>query len=159
MRTTDAPRTEVSDREGRFARDETTQHTDADDGLGDAVAVPAGGLRHRLRTNAATRTPYRVGVFVVGLLFIVTGFALAVLPGPLTIPPLLVGLWIWSTEFAFAKRFFDSVKAKADEAWCHAKKHPVSSAVMTIGGLIAAGVAFWAVQHYELVDKAKASIF
>jgi hypothetical protein len=33
--------------------------------------------------------------------------------------------------------------------------HPVSSSLITIGGLAAAGVAFWAVGHYELVDRAK----
>ena len=39
------------------------------------------------------------------------------------------------------------------EAWAHAKRHPVSSAAITVGGLAAAGVAFWAVGHFALVDK------
>ena len=37
---------------------------------------------------------YRVGVFVLGLVFILGGFALAIFPGPLTIPPVLLGLYI-----------------------------------------------------------------
>jgi hypothetical protein len=158
MRTTDAPRTEVSDREGRFTHDETTPQATPDDGLGDAVAVPAGGC-----ATGCGRTPRRGRRTASACSSSVCSSSSPASRWPCCRPAdhsaVLVGLWIWSTEFAFAKRFFDSVKAKADEAWCHAKKHPVSSAVMTIGGLVAAGVAFWAVQHYELVDKAKASIF
>lgn len=92
-------------------------------------------------------------MFVVGLLFIALGFALAVLPGPLTIPPVLLGLWIWSTEFRFAERFFDAFKRKARAAWKHAKAHPVRSAAISVAGFAAAGVAMWAVSHYELVAK------
>ena len=108
-----------------------------------------------MRAKPGVGQAYRVGVFVLGLLCIALGFALAVLPGPLTIPPVLLGLWIWSTEFRFAERFFDSFKRKAHEAWAHARKHPVSSASITIGGLAAAGVAMWAVSHFELVAKGK----
>lgn len=127
----------------------------AEDGLGEPVEVPATGWRARVRTKPGLGHAYRVGVFVVGLLFIALGFALAVLPGPLTIPPVLLGLYIWSTEFRFAKRLFDSFKEKAHEAWDHAKRRPISSGLITVGGLAAAGVAAWAVSHYELVDKAK----
>ena len=83
------------------------------------------------------------------------GGALAVLPGPLTIPPVLIGLWIWSTEFAWANRLFQSFQRKAGQAWKHAKVHPISSGLITIGGLAAAGAVFWAVGHYELVDRAR----
>ena len=118
------------------------------------TAAPT-GLLTRLRTTPGLSTFYKAGVFIVGLLFILLGGALAVLPGPLTIPPVLIGLWIWSTEFAWAKRIFQSFQRKARQAWEHAKLHPVSSALITVGGLIAAGAAFWAVGHYELVDRAK----
>jgi uncharacterized membrane protein YbaN (DUF454 family) len=94
-------------------------------------------------------------VFAAGLLFVALGVALSVLPGPLTIPPVLLGLWIWSTEFEWAKRFFDAFKTKAREAWRHAKMHPVSSGIITIGGLTLAGLAFWAVNHYQLIDQAR----
>jgi fatty acid desaturase len=126
-----------------------------DDALGESAEVPKGGWRHRMRSNPATRHPFRLGVFVFGLLFILLGIAFIALPGPLTIPPMLIGLWIWSSEFAWAERFFDSIKEKADDAWEHAKRRPVSSAIITGGGLVAAGVALWAVSHYELIDKAK----
>jgi hypothetical protein len=53
---------------------------------------------------------------VPGLLFILLGLALAALPGPLTIPPILVGLYIWSTEFAWAGRLLERAKRSAREA-------------------------------------------
>ena len=112
-------------------------------------------FRTRMRSTPGLSTVWKVGVFIAGLLFVVLGAALAVLPGPLTIPPVLIGLWIWSTEFAWAKRLFQSFQRKARQAWEHAKLHPLSSTLITVGGLAAAGAAFWAVGHYELVDRAK----
>ena len=128
---------------------------DCTDGLGRAATVPQGGWRDRVRSKPGVAQVYRVGVFLAGLLFVALGVALAVLPGPLTIPPVLLGLWIWSTEFEWARRFFVSFKQKARDAWAHARQHPVSSALITVGGLAAAGAAFWAVGHYGLVDRLK----
>ena len=128
---------------------------DCTDGLGRATAVPKHGWRDSVRSKPGLAQAWRVGVFVVGLLFVVLGIALSVLPGPLTIPPVLIGLWIWSSEFDWAKRFFTTFKRKARDTWEHAKHHPVSSALITLGGLVLAGAAFWAVGHYELVDRAK----
>ena len=104
------------------------------------------------------RSLRRAVVFIAGLAFILLGIALAVLPGPLTIPPVLLGLWIWSKEFAFAERFFDSMKQRGDEAWEAAKRKPVLSAIVTGGGLIAAVVVVWAVLHYELVHKLRDAV-
>lgn len=143
---------------GSHAASRQEEHPADDDGLGEPVAVPSGGWRERVRSKPGLGQLYRVAVFVVGLLFIALGFALAVLPGPLTIPPVLLGLYIWSTEFRFAKKIFESFKRKANDAWAHAKLHPVSSALITVGGLAAAGVAAWAVSHYSLIDKAKDAI-
>lgn len=131
---------------------------DCTDGLGKPTAVEHGSLRHRIRSKPGLAQLWRVGVFVAGLLCVALGVALAVLPGPLTIPPVLLGLWIWSTEFSWAKRFFDSFQRKAKQAWAHAQQHPVSSTVITIGGLALAAGAFWAVGHFELVDKAKTAV-
>lgn len=132
------------------------------DGLGEPVAVPRQRWHHRVRNHVRTKPglshAYRIAVFVCGMLFIALGLALSVLPGPLTIPPVLIGLWIWSTEFAFARRFFDAFKRKARETWSHAKVHPVSSTLVTVGGLAAAGAAFWAVRHFELVSKGRDAV-
>lgn len=148
---------------GTTARDPgTTRHeaegADGTDGLGQATPVPRGGWRDRVRSKPGLSQVWRVGVFLAGLAFVALGVALAVLPGPLTIPPVLVGLWIWSTEFDWARRLFVSFQRRARAAWEHAREHPVSSALITVGGLAAAGAAFWAVGHYELVDKAKQAV-
>lgn len=129
-----------------------TEHVE--DGL-DQARVPKGGRRDKLRSNPATRLPYRVGVFVAGLLFVGLGVALAVLPGPLTIPPVLLGLWIWSWEFRFAQKLFESFAEKGREAWEHAKRKPVSSTALTLLGLAGAGAMMWAVVHFDLVAEAK----
>ena len=58
--------------------------------------------REHVRSKPGLSHAYRVAVFVAGLVCIAGGLALSVLPGPLTIPPVLLGLWLWSTEFRFA---------------------------------------------------------
>jgi hypothetical protein len=100
---------------------------------------------------------YRVGAFVVGLLFVTLGLALVWVPGPVTIPPILLGLWIWSTEFAFAERLFQRVRLAGADACERARSHPVASALVTLGGLAAAGAAAWAIVHYELIDQARSA--
>jgi hypothetical protein len=139
--------------------EQTTRHEaacpDGTDGLGAPTPVVQGSWRDRVRSKPGLALAWRAGVFVVGLICVVTGFALAVLPGPLTIPPVLLGLWIWSTEFNWARRFFETFREKGKAAWAHAKHHPGSSALITVGGLAATVVVIWAVGHYELVDRAK----
>lgn len=94
-------------------------------------------------------------VFVGGLLFILLGLALAAFPGPLTIPPILVGLYIWSTEFAWADRLLDRAKRSAREAWEKAKGKPVLTALGTLSGVVAFGAGLWVVARYDLVERAK----
>jgi hypothetical protein len=135
-----------------------TRCPDCTDGLGKPRPVKPGSLRERVHSKPALLLAWRIGVFVLGLLFVLLGIALTALPGPLTIPPVLVGLWIWSTEFQWAALFFATFKRKAQDAWRHARQHPASSAAVTVGGLAAAGVAFWAVGRYQLVDQARLAL-
>lgn len=141
----DTPRTEPSE------RSDPSERADA---LGGERPVPRASFRDRIRSKPGLGHAWRAGVFLAGLLCIAAGFALAVLPGPLTIPPVLLGLWIWSTEFEWAHRLFEKFSKKAKEAWAHAKRHPVSSTVLTVGGLLLAGAVVWAVQHFQLVERA-----
>ncbi len=135
-----------------------TRCPDCTDGPGTHRPAKPGSLRERVHSKPGLLLPWRIAVFVLGLLFVVLGIVLTALPGPLTIPPVLVGLWVWSTEFEWAARLFATFKRKAQDAWKHARQHPVSSAAVTVGGLAAAGAAFWAVGHYELVDQAKVAL-
>src|SRR4051794_22494206 len=129
-----------------------------DDGLVRPVPVPRQSRRERIRSKPGLGQVYRIAVFVAGLACIALGIALAVLPGPLTIPPVLLGLWIWSTEFSWAHRLFESFKKKGREAWQHAKVHPVSSTIITVGGVVGAIAVVWAVNHFDLVAKAKDAV-
>jgi len=108
-----------------------------------------------MRRTKGLRHVYQSFIFVLGALFIGIGIGLVVLPGPLTLPPVLIGLWIWSTEFAWADRFFDSFKAKGREAWTNAKKRPAVCSLATGAGLLGAGAAVWATKHFDLVAKLK----
>jgi Putative transmembrane protein (PGPGW) len=112
-------------------------------------------LRRRMRTTPGLRQVWRGGVFLAGLLCIMAGGVLVVLPGPLTIPPIVLGLWIWSTEFRWAHRLFSSARKKGSEAWEQAKRRPAASALVTGGGLLVACAVVWGVEHFELVDRAK----
>jgi hypothetical protein len=111
-----------------------------------------------VHAHRGTSLAWRAGVLVAGLICIIGGFALAVLPGPLTIPPVLLGLWIWSTEFDWARRSFEATRQKAVEAWRHARRHPVSSVAVTVGGL-ALVVAVVAIgDQFDVVERTRAAI-
>ncbi|MFP5219959.1 MAG: PGPGW domain-containing protein [Actinomycetes bacterium] len=116
------------------------------------------GVRARLRRTPGGRQLLKLIVFVVGLLFILLGLALAALPGPLTIPPILLGVWIWSSEFAWADRLLERAKRSAIEAWEQAKRRPVVSALVTGSGLVALGVGIYLVSRYQLVDQARDAV-
>ena len=131
---------------------------DCTDGLGKPKPIEPGSFRAKVHANRGTALAWRVGVFLAGLVCVAVGIALTVLPGPLTIPPVVLGLWIWSTEFDWARAIFLTAKRKAREAWAHAKQHPASSTAITVGGLAAAGVVLWAVGRFQLVDKATAAL-
>jgi hypothetical protein len=91
--------------------------------------------RDRLRSRRSTAFALKLTVFLAGLLFILVGLALSALPGPLTIPPVLLGLWIWSTEFERAQRLLDAFMVKARQAWDDAKEHPVRAGFITAVGV------------------------
>ncbi|MCW2622695.1 MAG: hypothetical protein JWL64_2297 [Frankiales bacterium] len=113
------------------------------------------GVRARIRSTPGGAHALKVAVFLLGLFFIALGGFAIVLPGPLTIPPVLLGVWIWSTEFAFADRLLDRAKVAGQEAWEQAKKRPVVSGIFTAGGLVVAAVAIWAFVHFDVLARLK----
>jgi hypothetical protein len=132
--------------------------TRSPDGLGQPRPVEPGSFRERVHSQPGRALAWRVGVFVAGLVCVLLGLVLTVLPGPLTIPPVLLGLWVWSTEFEWARRVFVTFRRKARDAWQHARQHPVSSAAVTVAGLAAAALVFWAVGHFDLVDRGMSAL-
>ena len=79
-------------------------------------------------------------VFVIGAALIALGLVLVVLPGPLTIPPILLGLVVWSLEFEFAERWLRPWERRAQQAWEAAKLRPWRTGLVAGGGLVAAVV-------------------
>ncbi len=102
-----------------------------------------------------SRTVRRVVLFLAGLALIITGLVLVVLPGPLTIPPVLAGLWLWSLEFEFARHWMRPVRARGADAWALAKEKPVHTTVVTVLGLLGAGLMIWATVRYDLIDRGR----
>jgi hypothetical protein len=113
--------------------------------------------RDGVRRTRGGRHLLKIAVFLLGLFFVLLGAALVVLPGPLTIPPILLGVYIWSTEFAWADRLKDRSVASAREAWAGARRKPVTSAVVTGGGVVLAVAGAIAVQRYDVVDRVTGS--
>ncbi len=101
------------------------------------------------------RTVRRVVLFVAGLLLILIGLALIVLPGPLTIPPILLGVWLWSLEFEFARHWLRPIKKQGSAAWDTAKEKPVHTTVVTVLGLVGAAFLVWAALRYDLLDRGR----
>jgi hypothetical protein len=117
-----------------------------------------GSWRARVHRTRPVALAWRTAVFVAGLLCIAGGVLLAVLPGPLTIPPVLLGLWLWSTEFDWAHRFSTTAERRAVDAWQHAKEHPVSSTAVTVGGLALVVAVVVVARQFDLVDRARAAM-
>lgn len=60
--------------------------------------------RRRIRQNPTQAFVYRIGVGLLGALFIIAGLATGPLPGPGGIPLILLGLATWASEFEWAQR-------------------------------------------------------
>src|SRR5690349_10645127 len=102
-----------------------------------------------------SRTLRKIVLFVAGLLLIITGLVLVVLPGPLTIPPILLGVWLWSLEFEFARRWLRPIKARGAVVWAQAKEKPVHTSVVTTVGLAGAALVIWVTFRYELIERGR----
>ena len=116
------------------------------------------GWRDSIRRRPGGGLILQATALVIGVAFIALGLVLVVLPGPLTIPPVLLGLYVLSLEFDWADRLFRRAQDSGRQAWASARAKPVSSALVTGGGLVLAGAAFWAVKHYDLVARAKDAV-
>jgi hypothetical protein len=120
--------------------------------------TPLRGWRDRLRRTPGGRHLLKGVVFALGAFFVLLGAALVVLPGPLTIPPILLGVYIWSTEFDWAERLRERAVASAREAWEAARRKPVTSALVTGGGLLLLAASVFAVQRYDVVERVRGTL-
>jgi hypothetical protein len=110
-----------------------------------AATQPRAGWRQRAKAHRGSRYAYLACVFLLGLLVILACLGLwTFLPAPLAIPPMLIGVWIWSTEFPFAGGLLDWLKDKGQTARDYAKDHPVKFGLATVAGFVVAAAAYWA---------------
>ena len=118
------------------------------------MTQPAGpAWRTRLRATRVGSLFLKLVVLLVGGFFIAVGLVLVVLPGPLTIPPIVLGLWIWSTEFAWAERLRARAAVRGRVALAAARARPVHSAAVTIAGLALLVVGLVVLDKYDIVDR------
>jgi len=113
--------------------------------------------RARLRSTRAGAWLLKAVVFLVGLVFIIFGAVLVVLPGPLTIPPVLLGLYVWSTEFAWAERLRARAAVSGRAAWEATRRRPFHAAAATLTGLLLLAAGLLALRRYEIVDRVTSS--
>lgn len=109
--------------------------------------------RVRLDRHAVLAVAWRGLVFLVGLLLVVLGIVLSVLPGPLTIPPVLAGVALWATEFGWARRLFRRARQAGDRTWRQTREHPVRAGGAILAGLSGLVAVVVAVMHWRLLDR------
>lgn len=115
-------------------------------------------IRDRVRRLPGGDALVKTGVFLLGLAFIALGAVLSVLPGPFTIPFLLLGLVVWALEFTWAERWLDKAKTSARAAWDDAREHPLKAGVVTGGGIAVLVVALVLASRYDLVEHARSLV-
>lgn len=111
------------------------------------------GWRARLRRTRGGTLALRAIVFLTGLVFVLLGGVLIVLPGPLTIPPVLLGLYIWSTEFFWAERLRVRAARQGRLAWEAARARPVHAVAVTGGGIVLAVSAVVLARKYDVLGR------
>ena len=90
-------------------------------------------------------------MFLLGAGLVFVGLLLVVLPGPLTIPPVLAGLFVWSLEFEFAERLLAHAGRSATTAWQVTRRRPWRTGLATAAGLVVAVAAGVGISRYGVV--------
>ena len=101
--------------------------------------------RRRIRADPRLRGPYRVAVFLVGLVVTVGGLLLVPLPGPGWVI-VFIGVAIWASEFERAQRLLEWGKRVLERwtAWVKAQSLVVQGLVVVLTAAFVAAVV-WAV--------------
>ena len=97
-------------------------------------------VRGRIRKNKPLDLTWRIGVFIVGALFVIAGLIMFVTPGPGWLA-LLLGLAILATEFSWAERLLHWAREKAKLAAEKALDPRVRRRNLLIAGSVAVGAA------------------
>ena len=121
---------------------------------GSGIVLPPGVSRTRwwtwLRANKGRHHTFRVGVFLVGLILTVGGAAMWLVSSLLALPPVLIGVWVWSREFHWGHRLYRACLRHGESWWSRVKLRPVRWALITLAGVGSAWAAFWAWGQFGL---------
>lgn len=79
--------------------------------------------RERVRRHPVLRPAYRTAVFLTGVVVLVTGVVLLVLPGPGWLL-IFLALAILATEFAWAQRLLTAAKGKYSQVRARTRRRP-----------------------------------
>ena len=112
------------------------------------VGASRSGWLSWFRDRQHRHAMWRAGVFVVGLLLILVGAAMWLVSALLAAPPAFAGLWVWSREFHWGHRLFRWFLRRARSLWSRARERPMRWGLITLGGIGAAGAAYWAWGRY-----------
>lgn len=80
-------------------------------------------LRSWVHQRPGGRRIWRVSIALVGLIVVIVGVVLLVLPGPGWVV-IGIGIGIWATEFAWAKSLLTSVQHKVQNATAWIARQP-----------------------------------
>jgi uncharacterized protein (TIGR02611 family) len=136
----------VADRSDDGARDPAVSGLTAGSGEGGVLKRAARslrGIRAWVSRRPGGRRAWRVGVAVLGLLVIVLGVVLLVIPGPGWVV-IFLGLSIWATEFRWARSLLIFARRQVGKWTAWIGRQPRWLAVLIGGaGLVVVGVVVW----------------
>lgn len=103
-------------------------------------------FRRSMRSNPVLDLSWRIGVLSLGGIVLLAGVAMLALPGP-GWATIFIGLMILASEFAWARRSLDSVKARArdarERAMAPAFRRRTQMVTVLVAMLLMAGVVFY----------------
>ncbi|WP_200936369.1 hypothetical protein [Marmoricola sp. Leaf446] len=104
--------------------------------------------RHFVGTVVPADLGLRSGVFALGLALVLAGCALWIFSGLLTVPLVFAGLWVWSWEFAWARRLLHGFRSWVRSRVRGIRERPRRWAAMTVTTLAVTAGCYWAFLSY-----------
>ncbi len=104
--------------------------------------------RERVRRTTGANFGLRALVFVAGLVLVLAGAAMWLFSGLLTAPLVLAGLWVWSWEFAWARRLQHRFRLHVRALWKRVRRRPARWTLATLSSIAVGAVGYWGFMAY-----------
>ncbi|MET3429968.1 uncharacterized protein (TIGR02611 family) [Actinoplanes tereljensis] len=117
------------------------------------------GVLDKIRANPTGRLALKIGIGVLGTLVVALGIVLIPFPGP-GWAIVILGLAIWSLEFAWAKRLLEFTRrhVKAWTSWIGRQSLGVRAIIGVVGMVFVAGIVWVSVKlsfGIDLIQEAR----